>query len=98
MASPQIGGVGKHSIEGTTLDKTCAYCDRAGKFTREHIWPDWLLQRTNYTRAFLARAGKIVGRSQTINDVCASCNNGPLSILGRRRTIAASPAVLVAAA
>lgn len=65
----------------STLDKTCAYCGRTGKFTSEHIWPDWLLQRTSYTRAFSARAGRIVGRKQTINDVCAPCNNGPLSVL-----------------
>lgn len=49
--------------------------------TREHIWPDWLLNRTNYDRAFSARAGKMVSKDQTIRDVCAPCNNGPLSDL-----------------
>lgn len=56
--------------------------------TREHIWPDWLLKRTDYDRAFSARAGKIVGKDQTIRDVCGPCNHGPLSALdGYVRTL-----------
>jgi len=57
----------------------CAYCDQDRPPTREHIWPDWLLNATDYPVAYLARANKIVGKNQTIRDVCAVCNNGPLS-------------------
>ncbi len=57
------------------MPKQCAYCGRTGDLTREHIWPDWLLRRTAYMRAYSARAGKIVGREQTIGDVCGRCNN-----------------------
>lgn len=60
---------------------TCAYCDREAVMTREHIWPDWLLKRTDYDRAFSARAGKIVSKDLTIRDVCGPCNYGPLSAL-----------------
>jgi len=40
-----------------------------------------LLNATDYPIAYLARAKKIAGKNQTIRDVCASCNNGPLSRL-----------------
>lgn len=59
----------------------CAYCDDDRPKTREHIWPDWLLNATDYPIAYVARANKIVGKNQTIRDVCAVCNNGPLSTL-----------------
>jgi hypothetical protein len=59
----------------------CAYCDWDRPPTREHIWPDWLLNATDYPIAYAARANKIIGKNQTIRDVCAGCNNGPLSTL-----------------
>jgi hypothetical protein len=59
----------------------CAYCRQNRPLTREHIWPSWLLKATDYSVAYVARANKIVGKNQTIRDVCAICNNGPLSAL-----------------
>lgn len=59
----------------------CAYCRQNRPLTREHIWPDWLLKATDYPIAYMARANKIVGKNQKIRDVCAVCNNGPLSAL-----------------
>lgn len=55
--------------------KLCAYCGKARPLTREHLWPDWVLRRTEYHHAYLAGAGKIVGREMKIRDVCAPCNN-----------------------
>jgi hypothetical protein len=59
----------------------CVYCDQHRPPTREHIWPEWLLNATDYPIAYLGRANKIVGKNQTIRDVCAGCNNGQLSRL-----------------
>jgi len=71
----RMGGTGRLALV------KCAYCSKAAGLTREHIWPDWLLQRTDYHVAYLARAGKRVSRHMTVRDVCGRCNNGPLSAL-----------------
>jgi len=77
----RYGGGPTSNNLGEIMAKPCAYCGEHGKLTREHIWPDWILQRTEYHMAYSAKANKVVGRDQTIRDVCAACNNGPLSDL-----------------
>jgi len=59
----------------------CAYCGKSGKLTKEHIFPNWMLRVTDYQVAYSEKAGRRIGRNQTINDVCAACNNGPLGAL-----------------
>jgi hypothetical protein len=59
----------------------CAYCGSNGPFTREHILPKCLYQRTPHIKFQILEAvpQKIVEGEVTIRDVCASCNNGNLS-------------------
>lgn len=61
--------------------KTCAYCDGPSPFTREHIWPSGFLRRQSFDVKFSARAEKTFKGDLVIADVCARCNNGPLSDL-----------------
>ena len=64
------------------MGKACAYCNNIfPKLTKEHIWPNNILKHTNYTIRYSERAGKIFSGDMTIKDVCARCNNGPLSKL-----------------
>jgi hypothetical protein len=59
----------------------CAYCKLERELTREHIWPKNILEKTNYGIRFSERAGKVFSGDMVIKDVCAACNNGPLSVL-----------------
>lgn len=61
--------------------KICAYCDGPGPFTREHIWPSGFLARGDYGVRFSSRAQRTFTGDLVIADVCALCNNGPLSRL-----------------
>lgn len=63
------------------MSKSCAYCGNPPPFTREHIWPSGILKRGNFGIKFSGRANKTFEGDLTIADVCADCNNGPLSIL-----------------
>lgn len=63
------------------MAKSCAYCDGPPPLTREHIWPNGFLKRGNFGVKFSAKANKTFAGDLTISDVCARCNNGPLSAL-----------------
>jgi hypothetical protein len=65
------------------MTKQCAYCGNQSKLTREHIWPSGFLRRDEFGVKFSARANKTFKGDLTIADVCADCNNGPLSVLDR---------------
>jgi len=55
---------------------TCAYCNRFGKFTREHIFPICLIKKVpNYTAKYSLKAKKVFGAELIVKDVCAICNN-----------------------
>ena len=62
------------------MARTCAFCGTHGRLTREHIWPTGIMNRVNYG-ARLTGQGKVITGELTIADVCAACNNGPLSAL-----------------
>jgi hypothetical protein len=62
----------------------CSYCGEDRKPTREHLIPDWYLQidRSPDDVTFLERVKKrFIDSDPVIRDVCAICNNGPLSEL-----------------
>lgn len=50
-------------------------------FTREHIWPNGFLKRGEFEIKFSRRANRTFNGDLVISDVCANCNNGPLSRL-----------------
>jgi hypothetical protein len=63
---------------------TCIFCDNpAGN--REHVWPRWILERTNLGGFRLKIAGgteKLLKNVElTVKTVCQSCNNGWMSTL-----------------
>jgi len=60
---------------------SCAFCAKERTLTKEHIWPAGFLRRTNYGTRYSARSKRTFGGDLTIKDVCADCNNGPLSRL-----------------
>lgn len=50
--------------------------------TKEHVWPQWLNKlEPSYVMRFSAKAQKVFAGDLTVSDVCATCNNGPLSAL-----------------
>jgi hypothetical protein len=50
--------------------------------TKEHIFPKFLYRQfPNQTLGFNEKAGKFLSFEAQIKDVCAVCNNGPLSLL-----------------
>jgi hypothetical protein len=69
----------------------CAYCEReASKLTKEHLWPAALHKRINESnrsvfnednRFYLSKIDRMIDGEPQIRDVCADCNNGPLSAL-----------------
>lgn len=63
--------------------KTCAYCGEAGPFSREHVIPKWLYQRTTEYefQTLYAQPNKMLNTELTIRDVCARCNNNALASL-----------------
>jgi hypothetical protein len=60
----------------------CAYCGKPAKFTREHIWPDCILDRIPPKGIRFSHKTKTAhGGDYTIRDVCEKCNNVRLSPL-----------------
>jgi hypothetical protein len=60
---------------------SCAFCRKPGPLTREHIWPKWLHDSHEYSLKYHSAPDKVLPAEQVIKDVCAECNNGPLSAL-----------------
>lgn len=61
--------------------KICAYCGNSNRLSIEHIFPRWLVRRTQYDARFSRTENRVSERVFTIRDVCVTCNNGPLSEL-----------------
>ena len=62
--------------------RRCAYCGLdTGPLTREHLWPAGIIGRANVKKSFFGKIEKYLDVELTIKDVCAKCNNGPLSAL-----------------
>ena len=59
----------------------CAYCSEPGALTKEHVWPRWLHASADRSLKYHAAPNKVLPSEQVVNDVCARCNNGPLSDL-----------------
>jgi hypothetical protein len=59
----------------------CAFCRKPGPLTREHIWPKWLHASHDYSLKYHSAPDKVLPAEHIIKDVCAECNNGPLSAL-----------------
>jgi hypothetical protein len=68
----------------------CAFCDRdVPRLTKEHLWPAALHNRAGKVNPipgdryqfYLKKIDKTVVGEPQIRDVCAECNNGPLSML-----------------
>ncbi|QSI30440.1 hypothetical protein GNX71_12935 [Variovorax sp. RKNM96] len=60
--------------------RLCAYCAKEGPLTREHIWPGGIIARAKgINTSYFGRLEKFIDAELTIKDVCADCNNGPLS-------------------
>jgi hypothetical protein len=63
--------------------RTCAYCDAETNLTCEHIIPDNFHQSVGESISIVKTPSgdKAVFNAQEVRDVCANCNNGPLSVL-----------------
>jgi hypothetical protein len=61
--------------------RVCAYCRSTGPLTREHLWPAGIIKRAGVNRSYFGKAEKYIDAELKIKDVCAACNNGPLSAL-----------------
>ena len=62
--------------------RTCAYCQKEAKLTREHIWPNCLISRMPELQVnYLGKKHVLMARDLVIADVCADCNNKRLSVL-----------------
>jgi len=60
----------------------CAYCGLAAELTTEHASARWVPRKIPDSDSFApVRDGHMCGGELTIEDVCASCNNVPLSQL-----------------
>src|SRR5215469_6075579 len=67
--------------------KICAYCNKAGKMTREEVFPKSQVRRTPSYKANIdhSRPGKPPEVVPVIRDVCEECNNvrlGSLDVYG----------------
>ncbi|OGB23734.1 MAG: hypothetical protein A3I66_15825 [Burkholderiales bacterium RIFCSPLOWO2_02_FULL_57_36] len=62
--------------------RICAYCKKAVPLTKEHLWPSGIIARAkDIDTSYLGKLEKFIDADLTIKDVCAGCNNGPLSTL-----------------
>lgn len=64
--------------------RRCAYCGDKTGLTKEHIWPNCLLERRRGSRVYSTNAAPdvFVGpNALQIKDVCETCNSGVLSEL-----------------
>lgn len=63
----------------------CAYCGQDRKATREHVIPSFLYafqeEIKQSTIGWNEVVGKMIKAESKVRDVCAECNNGPLSQL-----------------
>ncbi|MCD6076076.1 MAG: hypothetical protein K0R89_14 [Ramlibacter sp.] len=78
---------------------SCSYCGEAGRATREHVVPAFLLAHQKSIGArpegWNDAARKVVQGDAVIRDVCAECNNGTLSRLDEYgKTLLTSAGVL----
>lgn len=66
--------------------RKCAYCGTSDRLTREHLLPRGLVARSDEELESNVLAGaeqRVISSEPAIADVCANCNNGPLSVLDR---------------
>lgn len=64
------------------MPNVCAYCGRSERLTREHLWPASIIKRVQERARYNTNRGpNFFWGDPTIRDVCAGCNNGPLSKL-----------------
>ena len=62
--------------------RVCAYCAKEAPLTREHLWPGGIIKRAkDLNTSYFGKLNKFIDAELTIKDVCAECNNGPLSEL-----------------
>ncbi|WP_439697430.1 hypothetical protein ACFGVS_03245 [Mucilaginibacter sp. AW1-7] len=62
--------------------RICAYCQKPGKLTKEHIWPNCLITRMPELQVNYLKSRQLFTSSDlVIADVCATCNNKKLSPL-----------------
>ncbi|MDM5197875.1 hypothetical protein QUF79_07585 [Fictibacillus enclensis] len=62
----------------------CAYCKEERPLTREHIYPENLINKfpeADFAFIGLDKAFKLSPKKHVIKDVCGECNNGELSKL-----------------
>lgn len=63
------------------MSASCAYCGHSQRLTREHLWPASIIERVSERVRYTNRGPTFFMGDPTIRDVCADCNNGPLSVL-----------------
>ena len=51
--------------------KTCAYCEKEAFLTKEHIWPDCLIEKYEDLLTYNNREHKYYKADPTIKDACA---------------------------
>lgn len=63
--------------------RSCAYCDGTTDLTNEHVIPECYVKTLGPTISIVKTPAedKAIPNAQEIGDVCAVCNNGPLSLL-----------------
>jgi len=60
----------------------CIYCQRPGKKSREHVFPEFLLKASGRQGLFYSNsAGHYFDSDAVVRDTCIPCNTGPLSML-----------------
>lgn len=59
----------------------CAYCGNQGNLTREHVFPNFLIDCFPGCDVNFGPEGNYIGQPQVVKDVCSNCNNGELSRL-----------------
>jgi hypothetical protein len=63
--------------------RSCAFCDGTTDLTNEHVIPECYVKTLGPTISIVKTPteDKAIPNAQEIGDVCAVCNNGPLSLL-----------------
>lgn len=62
----------------------CAYCNNEGKMSREHVIPKGFIDHMNFKEQIVSldkAPTRVINSEITVKDVCATCNNGYLSVL-----------------
>jgi hypothetical protein len=66
------------------MPQACIFCDNSSG-NREHLWPQWVLDRKDFGPFRLKRAGApevVLNKTElTVKSVCGKCNNGWMSSL-----------------